>query len=108
MAHAVVNVITGEKSNRPPLAPGRDISSKDVPPEVTMRQARLALLNAGLLSAVETAIDALPEPPRTAARIEWDHSNTVQRNNAFVLQLGGLLGLTPQQLDSLFIAAAQL
>ena len=30
-----------------------------------MRQARLALLHAGLLSAVAPAIDALPEPART-------------------------------------------
>lgn len=108
MAHIVVDVITGQKSNRPALPAGNAVISKGVPHEVTMRQARLALLAAGLLESVETAIDALPEPPRTAARIEWDHSNTVQRTNAFVLQLGGLLGLSSQQLDELFIAAAQL
>jgi hypothetical protein len=73
-----------------------------------MRQARLALHSAGLLQQVEDAINALPDPPRMAARIEWDHSNTVQRNNGFVLQLGQMLGLTSAQLDTLFIAAGQL
>lgn len=108
MAHVVIDVVTGEKVNRPALPPGDAVVAKGVPQEVTMRQARLALLGAGMLANVESAIDALPEPPRTAARIEWDHSNTVQRYNTFVIQLGGLLGLTSQQLDELFIAAGQL
>jgi hypothetical protein len=108
MAHAVVDVVTGQKSNRPALPPGGSSGVTSVPAEVTMRQARLALLGAGLLQSVEDAINALPEPPRTAARIEWDHSNTVQRKNAFVQQLAALLGLTSQQLDQLFIAAEQL
>lgn len=76
-----------------------------VPSEVTMRQARLALHAAGLLSSVEAAIDALPDPPRSAARIEWDHSQTVQRNRGIVQQLGTALGMSSAQLDALFIAA---
>lgn len=79
-----------------------------VPQEVTMRQARLALLGIGMLSTVEAAIDALPEPPRTAARIEWDYSNTIQRNNGFVSQLAATLGFSESQLDELFITASGL
>lgn len=78
------------------------------PSTVTMRQARLALLSYGLLDDVETAINAMPEPDRTAARIEWDYSNEVQRNNGFVAQLGGALGLDDAQLDGLFSLAATL
>lgn len=79
-----------------------------VPVSVTMRQARLALLQAGLLSQVEVAINALPEPPRTAARIEWDFSSEVYRDRDFVLMLGNTLGLTSEQMDDLFITAATL
>lgn len=79
-----------------------------VPKVVTMRQARLALLAAGLLPQVEAAINALPDPPRTAARIEWDYSNEVHRDKPFVQMLGTALGLTGEQLDALFIEAAQL
>lgn len=79
-----------------------------VPYKVTMRQARLALLQAGLLSQVEYAINALPEPPRTAARIEWDFSSEVYRDRDFVLMLGSTLGLTSVQMDDLFITAATL
>jgi hypothetical protein len=79
-----------------------------VPVSVTMRQARLALHSAGLLSQVEAAIDALPEPPRTEARIEWDFSSEVFRERDFVKMLGASLGLTSEQMDELFITAATL
>ncbi len=79
-----------------------------VPASVTMRQARLALFGAGKLAAVDTAIDALPEPNRTAARIEWDYSNELQRGNALVAALTPALGLTSEQVDALFIAASAL
>ena len=79
-----------------------------VPSEVTMRQARLALLGAGKLAMVDAAIDALPEPQRSAARIEWEYSSAVQRHNGFVAALGPALGMTPEQIDALFVAAAAL
>jgi hypothetical protein len=79
-----------------------------VPAKVTMRQARLALLAAGLLDDVEAAIDALPEPPRRAARIEWEFSSEVFRDRDFVLMLGQALGLDSEEMDALFIEAATL
>lgn len=78
------------------------------PKVVTMRQARLALLGAGLLQQVDQAISALPEPQQSAARIEWDYSSEVHRDRAFVQQLGQALGLSDEQLDALFIQAAAL
>jgi hypothetical protein len=78
------------------------------PNEVTMRQARLALLDAGLLSSVQTAINNLQEPAKTKAQIEWDYSNALQRDNSFVSVLGAALGLNETALDSLFIAASKL
>lgn len=79
-----------------------------VPAEVTMRQARLALHAAGYLAGVEAAIDALEEPAKTNARIEWEYSGAVQRHNGFVSVLAPQLGLTSEQTDALFIAAEQL
>ena len=79
-----------------------------VPQEVTMRQARLALLAAGKLAGVEAAIASMPEPQRTAASIEWEYSNALQRNNQFVAQLGAALGIDAAGIDALFIAAAKL
>ena len=79
-----------------------------VPAAVTMRQARLALLGAGLLSSVDAAIDAMSEPTKSAARIEWEYSNELQRSNPLVLALGPALNLTSEQIDALFVAASTL
>lgn len=79
-----------------------------VPPVVTMRQARLALLGAGLLAGVDAAISAMPEPTKSAAKIEWEYSGTVERNRPFVQALTPALGMTAAQVDQLFIAAATL
>lgn len=79
-----------------------------VPQAVTMRQARLVLLGAGLLPQVEAAIDALPEPQKSAAKIEWEYSQEVQRYNGFVSQLAATLGFSESQLDELFITASGL
>lgn len=79
-----------------------------VPAQVTMRQARLALLQAGKLSAVDTAIAALPSPQKEAAQIEWEFSSAVDRDRPFVKTLGPMLGLTEDQLDDLFRLAITL
>jgi len=75
-----------------------------VPQEVSMRQARLALLGAGLLDQVEQAVKTLPR----AAQIEWEFATTVQRHYGMVDQLATAFGWSEQMVDSLFIQAAQL
>lgn len=79
-----------------------------VPRSITMRQARRALHQQGLLNSVNSAIDALPDPPKTDAKIEWEYSNEVQRYNGFVSSLAPILGLTEQDIDDLFILGATL
>lgn len=71
---------------------------------VTMRQARLALFDAGLLDDVEAAVATLDE----TARIEWEYASTVDRNSALVQSLSNVLGITDTQLDALFANAATL
>lgn len=80
-----------------------DIKSR-VPQSVTMRQARLALLGAGLLDDVEAAIvNAGP-----AAKIEWDYATEVQRSSGLVPAMAAALGMTDVQIDALFTEAAAL
>ena len=79
-----------------------------IPQEIAMRQARLALLDIGLLATVQAAINTLPEPDKTKAQIEWEYSNALQRNNPFVTTLGTALGLSSDDIDSLFITASGL
>ena len=87
---------------RPPLP---EPAPPAVPPSVTMRQARLALLGAGLLASVDAAIDSLPSPQKEAARIEWEYATEVQRSSGLVPMMAAALGLDDAALDALFIGA---
>lgn len=75
---------------------------------VSMRQARLALLQAELLPQIETAIAGLQEPDKSAVLIEWEYAQEVKRSHAWVIALTTQLGLTDQQLDDLFTLAETL
>lgn len=79
-----------------------------VPQSVTMRQARLALHAAGLLSGVDAAIASMQEPAKTAALIEWEYASAVERNAGLVPAMASALGMTDAQIDDLFITAATL
>lgn len=75
-----------------------------VPQTVTMRQARLALLASGLLNDVTAAVAGAGQ----AAQIEWEYASDVGRNAALIQSLAGVMGLTDEQLDGLFVLAATL
>lgn len=75
-----------------------------VPQQVTMRQARLALLNAGLLDDVEAVIAAAGRE----AQLEWEYAAVVDRSNPAVATVQQQEALTDAQIDDLFREAAKL
>ena len=75
-----------------------------VPQQVTMRQARLALLSAGLLDDVEMVIAAAGR----AAQLEWEFAAVVDRSNPAVAAVQQQEALTDAQIDDLFREAAKL
>lgn len=75
-----------------------------VPASVSPRQARLALLRAGLLDQVEAAIKAGTKQ----AQIEWEFGLEVRRDHEWLAAVAGQLGLSDAQVDDLFRAAAAL
>lgn len=79
-----------------------------IPPIVTMAQARLALLQAGLLAQVNAAVAAMPGIQGDAIRIEWEFRAVIRRDSPTVAALSAGLGLTETQLDELFTLAATL
>lgn len=79
-----------------------------IPTTVSMRQARLALLQIGKLADVATVIDSLPEPQKSAARIEWEYALDVARTWPTLLALAPLLELDDAALDALFVEADKL
>jgi len=78
-------------------------SPKLIPSIVTMRQARIALHRAGILSTIEAALQDNVE-----AQIEWEYATTVDRNSALVTELASSLGLSPEALDALFDQASRI
>jgi len=85
----------------PPPAPA-------IPVQVTMRQARIALLRAGYLTQIDAAIAALTGAAGQEAQITWNSSSTVRRDNPLLAQIASTFGLTSAQLDGLFTLAATL
>ena len=85
-----------------------ELARVKVPNQVTMRQARIALLNAGLLDTTNAAIAGMLGPAGDKARIEWEFSQVVMRDWTLVAALMPTLGLTSAQVDQLFITAATL
>ena len=77
-----------------------------VPQSISMRQARLALLQIGKLQQINSAITSLPSPQKEEAEIEWQYANDVQRYNGVVSLLAPVLGLSETDIDDLFILAA--
>lgn len=69
---------------------------------VTPRQARLALLGAGLLDQVEAAV----KTAGGATQITWDYATQINRNDPLIATIAIGLNLTSAQIDALFKDAA--
>lgn len=78
----------------------------EIPQTVTMRQCRIALLDAGLLDAVKSSIATMPGTDGERARIDWEYAQEVRRDWPLIGYMAGDLGLTDEQVDGLFMAAS--
>lgn len=67
----------------------------------TPLQARLALLNAGLLDQVNAYITTLTQPQQLA----WEYATVIQESNEVVQGAAAQMKLTQDQVDALFKAA---
>ncbi|KRB26338.1 hypothetical protein [Mesorhizobium sp. Root172] len=79
-----------------------------VPDRVSPAQAEIALFNfdnGGLLANVNAVIEAFPYEP---VRIWWRKATYISRGHAYLQALAIEVGLTDEQVDDLFVAAAKL
>jgi hypothetical protein len=77
-----------------------------VPNSVTPRQLRLALHFAGKLAQVEAFVAGDQAPPE--AVISWEYATEFLRSDPMLGQFATMLGLSGDEVDALFIAAAQI
>lgn len=77
------------------------VSVPPPPPPITRRQLRLTLVRNGIsLSAVEAAIEAMPDGLEKAeAQIEWADASTFERSHPTLLLIASALGLSEEQID---------
>ena len=68
--------------------------------QCTPAQMRLALHRAGLLVTVQAIADSDPE-----ASIVWEYATVILRNSPFIAAIQDQSGMTPEEIDNLFIAA---
>lgn len=81
----------------------------DACPILTPRQFREQLIREGLLSTVGGIIAAIPDPTEQAIAENWfDFASTIERSHPMVIQVGALIGKSPDQIDTFFRAAAKL
>jgi hypothetical protein len=73
-------------------------------PTITPVQGRIALFNAGLLDKATAAVNAVGGP----TAIWWEYATIWERDNSLLSSMGAAIGLTSDQIDQLFIAAAQI
>ncbi|MBA4341144.1 MAG: hypothetical protein C0423_03205 [Methylibium sp.] len=97
-----------------PVGPGSRLVSGDwlpaqpaVQQTITSRQGKRALVAVELYQPALAAMNAMAEPAKTLALIDWD-APTWQRDDPTLAAMAGALGLTEAQLDALFAQAATL
>lgn len=79
-----------------------------IPTSISRRQGRLALLQAGYLSQVEDAIEAITDPAeKKAAQIEYE-ADTWAADSQFLQDMWTQLGGTQIELEDLLIVAKNL
>ena len=85
-----------------PVVPAR------VPREIELWQAKSIMSAMGLISQVEAAIAAMPDPQRAVVQCAWSGNARLARRGPTVTALAPALGLTDEQLDAMFLQAAAL
>lgn len=75
-----------------------------VPQVITIRQAKLALLKAGILDDVDAAVANADR----ATQIEWEYATEVRRDWPTLAVVQGIMFLADEAVDKLFIKGFEL
>jgi hypothetical protein len=97
-AAAYADLIASTRAKVPPYIP----PPPEIPFSVTPFQAKAAILQAGLLPAVEAALAAASP----IAQLAWSDAVAFTRDSPTINSLAAQLGLTSAQVDDLFTIAA--
>jgi hypothetical protein len=80
-----------------------DQSFKDkTPAESQLWRVRTILNLMNLVSTIESALDQLEEPTKTAAKNVWNYGTTIERYSQTVLFIQSVTQMTDDQVDEIF------
>ena len=79
----------------------REFRDDGIPYKISIRQAKLALLGAGLLDDIENAMASADR----SVQISWEYATEFERDNPLILYFQSSLNLSKEQVDNLFIQA---
>lgn len=83
------------------------VHAESVPAQVSRAQGKAALITAGLWDQVLAYVDGIADPTQQAlARVALDDTTEWRRDSPLLATAAAALGLSEQQLDDLFVAAA--
>lgn len=74
-----------------------------IPKVISMRQARLQLLEVGLLDDVEALVSR-----DRKWQIEWEYATEVERISPLIESVKATMSLTDEQIDDMFLSASKL
>lgn len=93
--------------NADSVVTGWSVQVKPVPTQVLNWQLEQELADRNLLAGLKTAISSLQAgATRNKAEARWNKKPTIDRTDPLVGALGAALGLTSNQVDEIFSAAA--
>jgi hypothetical protein len=72
------------------------------PTESQLWRVRTILKLMNLIPTIESALDQLPEPNKTAAKNVWNYGTTVERYSQTVLFIQSVTQMTDDQVDEIF------
>ena len=81
---------------------------KSIPGSITATQIRLWLVKNDIsLESIVQAINSLEDDSlRKELLVKWEYVPYFERSNVFIDQVGAMLGMTPQQIDQVFVEAS--
>ena len=86
-----------------------ELTDEQLMPDLTRRQFKLALLEAGLTEQIETAIDTITDAKTKAViKIEYNEATQFVRTSDSVAYMCNLLSLSNDEINAIWSSAAQL
>ena len=79
------------------------LSFEDIDIGISYLMTQTKMLNLmNLTATIESALDQLPEPNKTAAKNVWNYGTTVERYSQTVLFIQSVTQMTDDQVDEIF------